>query len=124
MVVKFSTARALRMSNQDGKQTPERDGELQVVERRQTQAPRRYNVVLHNDDYTTMQFVVHVLVRFFHKDETEATRIMLHVHHKGFGVAGSFTRDVAETKANQVVNYAREHGHPLKATAEPDGTAS
>jgi len=111
------------MSNQDGSRAPDRDGELQVVERRQTQSPRRYNVVLHNDDYTTMQFVIDVLVRFFHKDPTEATRIMLHVHHKGFGVVGSFTRDVAETKASQVVSYAREHGHPLKATAEPDGTA-
>ena len=111
------------MSNQDGSRAPDRDGELQVVERHKTQSPRRYNVVLHNDDYTTMQFVIDVLVRFFHKGPTEATRIMLHVHHKGFGVVGSFTRDVAETKASQVVSYAREHGHPLKATAEPDGTA-
>jgi ATP-dependent Clp protease adaptor protein ClpS len=112
------------MPKKDSHQTPERDGELAVLERRQTRQPRRYHVVLHNDDYTTMQFVVHVLMKFFHKSETEATRIMLHVHHKGHGIVGNFTRDVAETKASQVVGYAREHGHPLRATAEPEGQLS
>lgn len=100
---------------------PEQQGDLAVVERPKTKAPRRFSVVLHNDDYTTMEFVVHVLQRFFHKNETEATQIMLHVHHKGYGVVGQFTRDVAETKADQVTAYAREHGHPLKCSAEPEG---
>ena len=85
------------------------------------QTPRMWRVLLHNDDYTTQEFVVHVLVKFFHKGVTEATQIMLHVHHKGFGIVGVFTRDVAESKAEQVMAYATENGHPLKCTAEPEG---
>jgi ATP-dependent Clp protease adaptor protein ClpS len=100
---------------------PERGEGLEVLERVETKEPRRYNVVLHNDDYTTMEFVVHVLMKFFHKDETQATSIMLQVHHQGYGVVGVFTRDVAETKASHVTDYAKEHGHPLKCTAEPEG---
>ena len=100
---------------------PLRRSDVAVVERRKTRVPRRYQVVLHNDDYTTMDFVVHVLMKFFSQSETEATRIMLHVHHKGHGVVGHFTRDVAETKALQVTAYAKEQGHPLKCTAEPEG---
>jgi ATP-dependent Clp protease adaptor protein ClpS len=78
---------------------------------------------LHNDDYTTMEFVVEVLMEFFGKTETEATRVMLEVHHKGQGVAGTYVRDIAETKAEMVVAHARAHGHPLKCTAEPTGDA-
>jgi ATP-dependent Clp protease adaptor protein ClpS len=105
--------------------TPEKhnkeEGEVGVVEKPTTREPRRYQVVLHNDDYTTMEFVVHVLMKFFYKGETEATQIMLHVHHKGYGIVGLYSRDVAETKASQVMDYAKEHGHPLKCTAEPEG---
>jgi len=97
------------------------EGEVGIVERAKTKEPRRYQVVLHNDDYTTMEFVVHVLEKFFYKSETEATQIMLQVHHKGYGIVGVFTRDVAETKASQVMDYAKQHGHPLKCTAEPEG---
>ena len=79
----------------------------------------RYSVIFYNDDYTTMEFVVLVLMEFFAKSETEATRIMLEVHHKGQGVAGTYVRDVAETKADMVEAHARAHGHPLKCTAEP-----
>ena len=101
---------------------PEREGGLDVAERRpKTKKPRRYHVVFHNDDYTTMEFVVHVLVNLFHKTETEATTIMLHVHHRGHGIAGTFSRDVAETKAQQTMDYAKKHSHPLKVTAEPEG---
>ena len=100
---------------------PEREDGTSVEERPRVERPRRYVVVLHNDDYTTMEFVVHVLQKFFRMDETEATRVMLHVHHKGYGIVGTFTRDVAETKAAQVMDYAKEHGHPLKCTAEPEG---
>lgn len=100
---------------------PERDEELVVAEREKTKRPRRYQVVFHNDDYTTMEFVVHVLMKFFHKSETEATQIMLQVHHQGYGIVGVYTRDVAESKAAQVVAYAKENGHPLKCTAEPEG---
>jgi ATP-dependent Clp protease adaptor protein ClpS len=97
------------------------EGELGLAERPKTQEPRRYHVVLHNDDYTTMEFVVLVLEKFFYKTETEATQIMLQVHHKGYGIVGVFTRDVAETKAAQVMDFAKERGHPLRCTAEPEG---
>ncbi len=100
-------------------QQPEREGDLALADRTRTKRPRRFNVLFHNDDYTTMEFVVATLMRFFHKTETEATQIMLTVHHQGYGVAGTFTRDIAETKALQVTNHAKQHGHPLKCTAEP-----
>jgi ATP-dependent Clp protease adaptor protein ClpS len=101
--------------------TPEREGELATAEKPQTRRPRRYLVVFHNDDYTTQEFVVHVLIKFFHKDPTEATQIMLQIHHRGFGVVGTYTRDIAESKAEQVLAYAQEHGHPLRCSAEPEG---
>ena len=73
-----------------------------------------------NDDYTPMEFVVHVLVSFFGKSREEATEIMLHVHHRGVGVCGVFTYEVAETKVAQVIDYARKHEHPLQCTLEKD----
>lgn len=109
------------MSSKKPSSTPKREDDLAVVERPKTKQPKKYVVVLHNDDYTTMDFVVLVLMKFFHMSETEATQVMLHVHHKGYGIVGTFTRDVAETKANQVMDYAQDHGHPLKCTAEPEG---
>lgn len=99
------------------------EGQVSVAEKPKTQEPRRYQVVLHNDDYTTMEFVVHVLMKFFYKTETESTQIMLHVHHRGYGIVGLFTRDVAETKASQVMDYAKQNGHPLRVTAEPEGAS-
>ena len=115
-VLKFRAAMPPEKRNDE-----ERDDELVVEERPRVSQPRRYVVVFHNDDYTTMEFVVHVLQKFFHMDETEATQVMLQVHHKGYGIVGVFTRDVAETKVSQVMDYAKEHGHPLKCTAEPEG---
>jgi ATP-dependent Clp protease adaptor protein ClpS len=94
--------------------------EVDVKVRPKSVTPRRYKVVFHNDDYTTMEFVVIALVQFFHKSESEATYIMLTVHKKGSGVAGVFTRDVAETKVEQVTDFARDHGMPLLVTAEPE----
>jgi ATP-dependent Clp protease adaptor protein ClpS len=111
----------IAMATKRPNQSPEHEDDLAVVEKPKVKRPRRYQVVLHNDDYTTMEFVVHVLMKFFHKSETESTQIMLHVHHKGYGIVGLFTRDVAESKAAQVMDYAKEHGHPLRCTAEPEG---
>jgi ATP-dependent Clp protease adaptor protein ClpS len=102
------------------KEDPSREGELAVEKKKKLEKVRRWKVVFHNDDYTTMEFVVLVLMKFFHKSETEATHVMLSVHHKGHGVAGLYTKDVAETKVAQVMTYAREQGMPLRVTAEPE----
>src|SRR5579883_2428240 len=99
---------------------PRREEDVEVEERQKTAVPRRYKVIFHNDDYTTMEYVVEVLRRFFHKTETEALHIMLTVHKKGSAVAGVYPRDVAETKASEVMRDARDHGHPLLVTAEPE----
>jgi ATP-dependent Clp protease adaptor protein ClpS len=96
------------------------DEELDVKVRPKSVTPRRYKVIFHNDDYTTMEFVIEALMQFFHKSETEATYIMLTVHKKGIGVAGVFTKDVAETKVQKVTEFARDHGMPLLVTAEPE----
>jgi ATP-dependent Clp protease adaptor protein ClpS len=82
--------------------------------------PPLYKVILLNDDYTPMEFVVRVVERFFHKNREEATRIMLQVHTKGMGVCGVYTRDVAETKVRQVMLSAQEQQHPLQCTMEPE----
>jgi ATP-dependent Clp protease adaptor protein ClpS len=80
--------------------------------------PSMYKVIMLNDDYTPMEFVVMVLERFFNKTAEEATRIMLHVHQKGVGVCGIFTYEVAETKVTQVMDSAKQHQHPLQCTLE------
>jgi len=85
-----------------------------------TKRPSLYKVLLLNDDYTPMEFVVHVLERFFSKGREEATRIMLHVHQNGVGVCGTFTYEVAETKVTQVMDFARKHQHPLQCVMEKD----
>jgi len=83
-----------------------------------TKKPNLYRVLLLNDDYTPMEFVIHVLERFFHKSREDATRIMLHVHHHGVGECGVFTYEVAETKVTQVMDFARKHQHPLQCVME------
>ncbi len=85
-----------------------------------TKKPSMYKVLMLNDDYTPMEFVVHVIERFFSKTREEATRIMLHVHHRGVGICGVFTYEVAETKVTQVMDFARQHQHPLQCTLEKD----
>ncbi|MET3352772.1 UNVERIFIED_ORG: ATP-dependent Clp protease adaptor protein ClpS [Xanthobacter viscosus] len=84
----------------------------------QTKRPSLYRVLLLNDDYTPMEFVVHVLERFFNKDREQANTIMLHVHHHGVGECGVFTYEVAETKVTQVMDFARKHQHPLQCVME------
>jgi len=88
--------------------------------RPKTKKPSMYKVLMLNDDYTPMEFVVHVLERFFRKNREEATRIMLHVHQRGVGVCGVFTYEVAETKVTQVMDLARQHQHPLQCTIEKE----
>lgn len=83
-----------------------------------TKKPSLYKVLLMNDDYTPMEFVVHVLQRFFKMSIEDATRVMLHVHQKGVGVCGIFTYEVAETKVSQVMDFAKQHQHPLQCTLE------
>lgn len=84
----------------------------------QTKRPNLYRVLILNDDYTPMEFVVHVLQKFFNKTADDATRIMLHVHHHGVGECGVFTYEVAETKVTQVMDFARKHQHPLQCVME------
>jgi ATP-dependent Clp protease adaptor protein ClpS len=91
-----------------------------VKTRPRTRKPAMYKVLMLNDDYTPMEFVVHVLERFFQKTREEATRIMLHVHRRGVGVCGVFTYEVAETKVTQVMDLARQNQHPLQCTIEKE----
>ena len=101
---------------------PDTDGETGVATktRAKPKKPSLYKVLLLNDDYTPMEFVVLVLKRFFRMDMETATRVMLHVHQKGVGVCGVFPYEVAETKVTEVMNFARENQHPLQCTLEKD----
>ncbi len=100
---------------------PGRGGSGVLLETRtKTKKPSMYKVLMLNDDYTPMEFVVHVLERFFGKNRSEATSIMLHVHQRGVGICGVFTYEVAETKVTQVIDYARKHQHPLQLTLEKE----
>ena len=94
----------------------------QAIAERETRAktPRRYKVILHNDDYTTTEFVVRVLMEFFRHSPAKATQIMLQVHHHGIGVAGVYTREVAETKIAEVSQAAREEAMPLMLSMEAE----
>ena len=98
------------------------EGQSGVITRTapKTKKPSLYKVLLLNDDYTPMEFVVHVIEKFFNKSREEATRIMLHVHQRGVGVCGVFTYEVAETKVTQVMDFARQNQHPLQCTMEKE----
>ncbi len=100
---------------------PETADDLVVQEARPKLAkPPLFKVMLLNDDYTPMEFVVVVLEKFFRMDREGATRVMLQVHQKGSGVCGVFSRDIAETKVQQVTDFSQENEHPLQCTMEPD----
>jgi ATP-dependent Clp protease adaptor protein ClpS len=110
-----------RLADDDRKRKGEQGGPGTAVitkTKPQTKRPNLYRVLLLNDDYTPMEFVVHVLERFFNKDREAATRIMLHVHHHGIGECGIYTYEVAETKVTQVMDFARKHQHPLQCVME------
>jgi ATP-dependent Clp protease adaptor protein ClpS len=109
----------LTLGMEDNDDSQEFEGDVAVAESRpELKQPPMYKVVLLNDDYTPMEFVVEILETFFHMGRERATQVMLTVHTHGKGVCGIFTRDIAETKAAQVNQYARENQHPLLAEIE------
>ncbi len=117
-----SSALAARMADRDSDDQGEGPGSpgvgIATRTRTRTKKPSLYKVLMLNDDYTPMEFVVHVLQSFFRMDMEEATRVMLHVHQRGVGVCGIFSYEVAETKVNQVMDFARQNQHPLQCTLE------
>jgi ATP-dependent Clp protease adaptor protein ClpS len=96
------------------------DHRVGTMEQQQPVKPPLFKVLLHNDNYTTMEFVIYVLMSIFHHSEMEATRIMLEVHFQGVGVAGVFTYEIAETKISRVLSLAREYQYPLLCTMEQE----
>ncbi len=109
------------MSSEDKRPaTPKRQEGVEVKERAKTKRPPLYKVLLHNDDYTTKEFVVMVLQAVFHKSEVDANRIMLHVHENGIGVAGVYPYEVAETKIAKTLALARRYEYPLQLSMEPE----
>ena len=118
-MTRFSLHLPVRAADDDKSAGPP-DGETGVATRTrpQTKKPSLYKVLMLNDDYTPMEFVVIVLQRFFKMNTEEATQVMLHVHKKGVGLCGVFTYEVAETKVNQVMDFARKNEHPLQMTLE------
>ena len=102
------------------KRDEEFDRDVVVETEKKLKRPPLYRVLLHNDDYTTKEFVVHILEQVFNKDSTEAMQIMLHVHRNGIGVAGVYTYEIAETKVKTVESLARQYEFPLKCSIEEE----
>lgn len=111
-------APALAAGGDDGASDDENEVGIATKPKTRPKKPSQYKVLMLNDDYTPMEFVVMVLKRFFGMDLEQATRVMLHVHQRGVGVCGIFTYEVAETKVNQVMDFARQNQHPLQCTLE------
>lgn len=99
---------------------PYEESDSSVIEQVKVKKPKKYKVILHNDDYTTMEFVIFILKVVFHKTTTEAESVMLEVHNKGRGVCGIYSYEVAETKSKKVEVLAKEQSHPLICTIEPE----
>ena len=113
--------RAPRLSDEDDDRGSRGPGTGVVTTTKpKTKKPSMYKVLMLNDDYTPMEFVVYVLERFFSKAREEATHIMLHVHQRGVGICGVYSYEVAETKVTQVMDFARQNQHPLQCTLEKD----
>ncbi|MEM9684926.1 MAG: ATP-dependent Clp protease adapter ClpS [Pseudomonadota bacterium] len=108
------------MSDQDNDNIGGNDTGVVTRTKPKTKKPSMYKVLMLNDDFTPMEFVVHVLERFFSKGREEATQIMLHVHRRGVGICGVYPYEIAETKVTQVMDFARQHQHPLRCTLEKD----
>jgi ATP-dependent Clp protease adaptor protein ClpS len=122
-VAPFASAGAVirGVGDDDGDNRRPGDGDqlgIATKTRAKPKKPSQFKVLMLNDDYTPMEFVVLVLKRFFNMDMEAATRVMLHVHQKGVGVCGIFPYEIAETKVNQVMDFARQHQHPLQCTLE------
>ena len=119
-VLATSSAPDLRMSNDENRNAGTNGPTTSVITKvkPKTKRPNLYRVLILNDDYTPMEFVVHVLEKLFQKDAEAATKIMLHVHHHGIGECGVFTYEIAETKVTQVMDFARKHQHPLQCVME------
>jgi ATP-dependent Clp protease adaptor protein ClpS len=96
------------------------EGGTATITKKKIQLPKKYKVLLHNDDYTTMEFVIFILQHVFHKTLNEAERIMLEVHRAGVGICGVYTHEIAESKANKVERLAQDNAHPLRCTIEPE----
>src|SRR5258708_25337890 len=116
----MSAVSAPRMSNDENRKEGTSSPATSVITKvkPKTKRPNLYRVLILNDDYTPMEFVIHVLEKFFQKDAEAATKIMLHVHHHGLGECGVFTYEIAETKGTQVMDFARKHQHPLQCVME------
>ena len=108
------------MSEDNDNDNDQADGNTKLATKPKTKIPSLYRVLMMNDDYTPMEFVIEVLEKFFQKNREEATQIMLHVHQRGVGICGVYTYDLAETKAMQVMNYARKYEHPLQVQLEKE----
>lgn len=117
MKIQLNKRKLLMMSD-----SPDHEGEsgVAISDQIKVKKPRMYAVLMHNDDYSTMEFVLEVLQRFFDKSPNEAHSIMMEVHTKGHGVCGVYTFEVAESKAQKVMRYARSKGHPLKCSIRPE----
>lgn len=120
LVLSVSDSSTMMADDDDANKGDDDDTDLGVATktRTRTKKPSPYKVLLLNDDYTPMEFVILVLKRFFNMDIDAATRVMLHVHQKGVGVCGTFSYEVAETKVTQVMDFARKNEHPLQCTLE------
>lgn len=99
---------------------PDAEDHILLKTKPKTKKPDLYKVLLLNDDYTPMEFVIHILEKFFHKNKQEATDIMMHVHRRGVGICGIFTYEVAETKVAQVMDFARANEQPLQCVMEKE----
>jgi ATP-dependent Clp protease adaptor protein ClpS len=108
--------------NNQGQNEEQGDQEtgILILKKEKVDHPRKFKVMLHNDDYTTMEFVMSVLQKIFHKSYDEAYAIMMNIHLNGHGVCGLYSYEIAETKQMEVKRWSKEHGHPLKCTLEPE----
>lgn len=114
----FAAYHTMQGNDEDGQKGPGSGTSVITRTKSRVQKPSLYRVLLLNDDYTPMDFVIHVLERFFQKSREDAMRIMMHVHNHGVGECGIYTYEVAETKVTQVMDFARQHQHPLQCVME------